>query len=221
MIKVTWHKNSLAIQGHANCKTKGKDLVCCAASAIIQTATAWFDKDDIEFGDYKYEEILTDLANIKTSYKPLYNGIYGGKVREIKEDNKSVIADERVKDGEKITLIANISNTKQTVKYSGTISYGDVLLHGKGEEIVSDKKEELNIKDLNERLIIYYSDNKYTKEKYIKLNPIIKNEIDELLVPQILFSENKIQTEIIEDSFCLSPLLLAAFIFAYQRKGLD
>ena len=51
MIKVTWHKNSLAIQGHANCKTKGKDLVCCAASAIIQTATSWFDKDDIEIID--------------------------------------------------------------------------------------------------------------------------------------------------------------------------
>ena len=51
MIKVTWHKNSLAIQGHANCKTRGKDLVCCAVSAIIQTATAWFDKDDIEIID--------------------------------------------------------------------------------------------------------------------------------------------------------------------------
>ncbi|SEP65578.1 Alpha amylase, catalytic domain [Lachnospiraceae bacterium RM5] len=128
----------------------GVPLIYSGNEEDIDISLEFFDKDDIEFGDYKYEEILTDLANIKTSYKPLYNGIYGGKVREIKEDNKSVIAYERVKDGEKITLIANISNTKQTVKYSGTISYGDVLLHGKGEEIVSDKKEELNIKDLNE-----------------------------------------------------------------------
>ena len=77
------------------------------------------------------------------------------------------------------------------------------------------------LQNLNERLIIYYSDNKYTKEKYIKLNPIIKNEIDELLVPQILFSENKIQTEIIEDSFCLSPLLLAAFISYLSINGIS
>ncbi|MDD5929470.1 MAG: hypothetical protein PUC37_06645 [Spirochaetales bacterium] len=77
------------------------------------------------------------------------------------------------------------------------------------------------LQNLNERLIIYYSENKYSKEKYIKLNPIIKNEIDELLVPQILFSENLVHTEINEDSFCLSPLLLAAFISYISINGIS
>ncbi len=48
MINVIWHKNSLVLKGHANSNSKGKDLVCCAASAIIQTATAWFNENDIE-----------------------------------------------------------------------------------------------------------------------------------------------------------------------------
>ncbi|MBP5256805.1 MAG: ribosomal-processing cysteine protease Prp [Mycoplasma sp.] len=48
MINITWYKNSLVLQGHANCNYKGKDLVCCAASAIVQTAIAWFNKKDIK-----------------------------------------------------------------------------------------------------------------------------------------------------------------------------
>ena len=72
MIKITWQKNSLVMQGHANCNCKGKDLICCAASAIIQTATAWFNKDDIKIIKDKRIPIFTIKLIKKTKQNQKY-----------------------------------------------------------------------------------------------------------------------------------------------------
>lgn len=77
------------------------------------------------------------------------------------------------------------------------------------------------LQNLNERLIIFYVENKYSKEKYLKINPVIKNEIDDLLSPKLLFSECTVQNEVYEDSFTISPLILAAFISYLSMNGIS
>lgn len=109
----------------------------------------FFEKDDIEFGDYKYEELLTKLCHIKTSNEPLFNGIAGGKIRYIDTDNENILCYERVKNGKKITTIINCSKEEQTVKYTRTVDAGKILLHGDSTGIKESDNEKLNPDDLN------------------------------------------------------------------------
>lgn len=46
----------------------------------------------------------------------------------ITNDNKSILSYERVKNGKKITVVVNLSNKEQTVKYDKKISKGNILL---------------------------------------------------------------------------------------------
>lgn len=47
MIKVVYTDTSLEVSGHANFAKKGKDIVCAAVSAVVQTASSWFKKGDL------------------------------------------------------------------------------------------------------------------------------------------------------------------------------
>ncbi len=48
MIKVVYTDISLEVSGHANYNLKGKDIVCAAVSAVVQTASSWFKKGDLD-----------------------------------------------------------------------------------------------------------------------------------------------------------------------------
>ena len=110
----------------------------------------FFEKDNIKFGNYEYTDLISALCNIKTSNEPLYNGIAGGNVRIIEDDNKSVLAYERVKNGKKITVIVNLSNEEQSVKYDKKISKGTILLHGDTSGILTSSGDtKADIKALN------------------------------------------------------------------------
>lgn len=67
----------------------------------------------------------------------------------ITNDNKSILSYERVKNGKKITVVVNLSNKEQTVKYDKKISKGNILLNGDSTGIINDEKTTLNTKDLN------------------------------------------------------------------------
>lgn len=48
MIKVVYTSTTLEVSGHANYDKKGKDLVCAAVSAIVQTSASWFKKSELK-----------------------------------------------------------------------------------------------------------------------------------------------------------------------------
>lgn len=126
----------------------GVPLIYSGNEEDSDIALEFFEKDNIGFGDYKYQDLLTKLCHIKEDNEPLFNGIYGGLIREIKSDNKSVVSYERVKNGKKITVVVNLSKSEQKVKFDKKISDGKILIHGdsKGMDDISGK---LNVKDLN------------------------------------------------------------------------
>lgn len=127
----------------------GVPLIYSGNEESADTFVEFFEKDNIEFGDYEYEDLLTDLCHIKTENEPLYNGIYGGKVREIEDDNKSVIAYERVKNGKQITVVVNFNSEESKVNYEQEFTDGNVLLHGDGGGVISNEPTKLNKDDLN------------------------------------------------------------------------
>lgn len=128
---------------------EGLPLIYSGNEEDSDISLEFFEKDNIDFGDYKYEKLLTDFCTIKTENEPLYTGLAGGKVRMITNDNKSILSYERVKNGKKITVVVNLSNKEQTVKYDKKISKGNILLNGDSTGIISDEKTTLNTKDLN------------------------------------------------------------------------
>lgn len=128
---------------------EGMPLIYSGNEEDTNISLEFFEKDNIEFGDYKYSELLSRLCEIKTTYEPLYNGTAGGNARIMEDDNKSVIAFERVKNGKKITVVVNVSANEQTVKYESKFSSGTILLHGDKTGILEDEDSKLNTKDLN------------------------------------------------------------------------
>lgn len=128
---------------------EGMPLIYSGNEEDTDISLEFFEKDNIDFGDYKYSELLSRLCEIKTTYEPLYNGTAGGNVRIIPDDNKSVIAYERVKNGRKITVVVNVSGKEQSVKYDSRISSGNILLHGDKTGIIDKEETKLNTKDLN------------------------------------------------------------------------
>ncbi len=107
----------------------GVPLIYSGNEEDIDISLEFFEKDPINFGDYKYQDMLTKLCHIKTENEALYNGVYGGKMVELENDNKSVLSFTREKNGNKVTVIVNLSNETQDVTYTKAPS-GDVLFHG-------------------------------------------------------------------------------------------
>ena len=97
MIKITWQKSSLVMQGHANCNGKGKDLVCCAASAIIQTATAWFYKDDIKIIEDEQIPVFTIKINKKTKQNQKYLELIYQQLACLAKHNKKYMSCKKIK----------------------------------------------------------------------------------------------------------------------------
>ncbi len=109
----------------------------------------FFEKDNIDFGDYKYADLLSALCKIRKENEPLYSGVAGGKVRMTEDDNLNVTAFERVKNGKKITVVVNLSGTQQNVKFNQKISDGEVLLHGDANGMKEITEPMLKKSDLN------------------------------------------------------------------------
>ena len=108
---------------------EGLPLIYSGNEEDSDISLEFFEKDNIDFGDYKYEKLLTDFCTIKTENEPLYTGLAGGKVRMITNDNKSILSYERVKNGKKITVVVNLSNKEQTVKYLSLIHISEPTRH--------------------------------------------------------------------------------------------
>lgn len=128
---------------------EGMPLIYSGNEEDTNISLEFFEKDNIEFGDYKYSEIISRLCEIKTGYEPLYNGVAGGNARIITCDNMSVMAFKRVKNGKQITTIINLSDETQEVKYDEKILNGTILLHGDANGIIDKTETKFNTKDVN------------------------------------------------------------------------
>lgn len=130
---------------------EGVPLIYSGNEEDTNISLEFFTKDNVDFGDYKWTELISAFAKIRTGYEPLYAGTYGGQVRLVEEDNKSVIAYKRVKNGVQIEVVVNLSSKEQTVKYTDKMSEGTILIHGDENGIIDSEadKKKLNVKDLN------------------------------------------------------------------------
>ena len=75
--------------------------------------------------------------------------------------------------------------------------------------------------NLTERLIIYKEKAAYTEKEYIKINPLIRENLAPYLDTTLIFPNYKVATNSIDDVFTLNPNLLAAFISYIRIRGIS
>ena len=86
----------------------------------------FFEKDDIGFKNYNYEDFYTKLNTTKHENPALWNANYGGPIKRIMK-NDHVFAFVREKDGNKVTVIINLSKQKQTIVSDTDINGTDIF----------------------------------------------------------------------------------------------
>lgn len=96
----------------------GMPLVYSGQEAGLDRALAFFEKDEIEWGDYKYQDFYTKLLMLNRNNQALWNGESGGDFRRMPTgaDDK-VYAFERAVDQIGIVSIINLSDEKQEIEF--------------------------------------------------------------------------------------------------------
>ena len=73
----------------------------------------FFEKDEIEWGDYSRAALYTTLNQLKTKNKALWNGPFGGAFKRVNE-GEAVLAFERQSDGDAVLVLVNLTGETQT-----------------------------------------------------------------------------------------------------------
>ena len=84
------------------------------------------NEDKLNFRDYAYMDFYRSLLSLKKRNKAIWNGQYGGPLQRINTSaDESVFAFTRIKDGDKVVVIVNLSNEPKTVSFKSSGHEGD------------------------------------------------------------------------------------------------
>ena len=75
--------------------------------------------------------------------------------------------------------------------------------------------------NLTERLLIYKEKAPYSEREYIKINPLIRQNLQPYLDSKLIFPEYKAAKFSTDDIFSITPNLLAAFITYIRIRGIS
>ncbi len=106
----------------------GMSLIYSGQEEGDDHALKFFERDPIQWGDYRYEEFYKALLNLKRENKALWNGAYGGDIQRIETDkNESVFAFLREKEGKAVVVILNLSPDSLSVGFKGDVFEGEYI----------------------------------------------------------------------------------------------
>jgi glycosidase len=91
----------------------GIPLIYSGQEAAMKTRLAFFDKDEIPWGEYEYQEFYTKLNQLKKGNPALWSGLHGGEFFRLQSntDSENIYAFARTKEANKIIVVLNLSNT--------------------------------------------------------------------------------------------------------------
>jgi glycosidase len=98
----------------------GMPLIYGGQESGLDKRIEFFEKDPINWKDYKYASFYTGLLKLKHDNRALWNGQYGGKVEVLATGNDKVFAFKRVLAGNAVQVTVNLSNEVQRYALPGT-----------------------------------------------------------------------------------------------------
>lgn len=119
----------------------GMPLVYDGQEAGMRQRLKFFSKDPIIWKKSSFKEFYTKLLHLKKQNKALLNGDEGGPLHIINNDKpKAVFAFVRQKDGQKVTVITNLTDSKQMVSLNSKYMAGTYknLFSGKMKTLTSN-----------------------------------------------------------------------------------
>jgi len=120
---------------------EGMPLIYSGQEEPLRKRLEFFEKDNIDFKNYEYEEFYSNLINLKTENEALWNGSYGGPLIKLFDD-KNIFAFERQKNDSKIIALFNLSKRQAKADLPIQISG---QLYSNGENLILEKGIELEL----------------------------------------------------------------------------
>ncbi|MBP7184736.1 MAG: alpha-amylase [Saprospiraceae bacterium] len=120
----------------------GIPLIYNGQESNINKRLAFFEKDEINWGNYSKKVFYQTLNKLKHKNPALWNGLDGGSVEKIITRNENVIAYKRVKKDNVVITIINLSDAPQK------ISLSDIDMVGEFKNLFDRKNESFENKSL-------------------------------------------------------------------------
>lgn len=124
----------------------GMPLIYNGQEAPLKKRLEFFEKDEIDWGDYSYADFYKKLFTLKHKNLALWNGEHGGKlVRIPTAKSEEVFAYYRTNEGDRVLVVLNLTNEAQEISLQGE-GYADrytEIFSGEQTDIDTGTKFEL------------------------------------------------------------------------------
>ncbi len=121
----------------------GMPLIYSGQEAGLSKRLEFFEKDEIDWTDLKYEDFFKTLLQLKKENKALWNGVEGGNMLRINTGNdKNVLAFMRKKDKNRVLVVLNLSPDPAKIQLAS-----ETLFAGKYRDLFSS--ENLRIRNIH------------------------------------------------------------------------
>jgi len=125
----------------------GMPLVYNGQESAFNKRLRFFEKDTIDWKDYRLEPFYRKLFALKHAYQPLWNGSWGGRMERISTTaDSSVFAFMREKEGDRVFVLANLTGHVQECKLKGTSFTGKYKEWFAEEEATFEKGATVRLK---------------------------------------------------------------------------
>lgn len=125
----------------------GMPLVYSGQESAFNKRLRFFEKDTIDWKDYRLEPFYQKLFALKHAYQPLWNGTWGGELNRIRTSaDTSVMAFTREKEGDKVFILANLTGEVKECRLEGKAFTGNYKEWFTEEEKTFKKGETVRLK---------------------------------------------------------------------------
>jgi glycosidase len=125
----------------------GMPLVYSGQESAFNKRLRFYDKDTIDWKDYRLDPFYRKLFALKHAYQPLWNGSWGGKMTRVNTSADSLVfAFLREKEGDKLFVITNLEGKVNEVKLKGDAFAGNYKEWFTEEEAAFKKGDAIRLK---------------------------------------------------------------------------
>jgi glycosidase len=125
----------------------GMPLIYSGQESAFNQRLRFFEKDTIEWKDYRLEPFYKKLFDLKHAYQPLWNGSWGGRFKRINTSaDTSVLAFIREKEGDRVFVLANLTGDVKDCQLKGEGFIGNYREWFTEEEISLKKGDAVRMK---------------------------------------------------------------------------
>lgn len=135
---------------------EGMPLVYSGQESDFNRRLKFFDKDQIDWGNFALNDFYTKLLQLNRTNEALWNGQFGGQVQfDSSESNEHVLVYVREKNGSKVVVVLNFSDQIQNYTFAKEISKGTYKsLFEKNKKVSIRRAQTIKLKPLEYR--VYY-----------------------------------------------------------------